>query len=210
MHLGQTATNLALIFNRPEPSTKMVSRLLREGDYTQKGARGRNAPHLSSRELSDFLTALMCSPDSPATGVERLAHFREMRELDSQESNRTFGVGFARLLERLAASTLQDAVSERWQVTIDVSSSAASIQGRPIERPVDESHFEEEYLFAALFSSDGDEPVEQVFPYLSGLEQITRIGWRDLYRVSKVVLGNEDDPLDDIVSFFSEQSRGEG
>ncbi|MCE8548313.1 hypothetical protein KBY25_21070 [Ruegeria pomeroyi] len=195
MHLGQTASFLALVLNRPEPTTRMLSRLLREGEWIKKGSRGRNAPHIDGPELSSFLIAFMCCPDSPAVAMERLPHFASL-PLDSETGTKaTFAKGLALLLERLAKETWEEAQGKKWSVSLYVDMSAATISADPSE----ESEIApEEHVFSALVEAPDDQPIKDALPYFGGLETSSKIRDFTLFRIAKVILAGEPDPLDEI------------
>lgn len=194
MHLGQTATFLAAVMNRPEPTLKVVSRLLREGDWVRTGPRGRNAPHLTADELTSFLLAIMASPDSPAIGLERLEHFRNLPLEDDATGKATLGQAITLLLERLAKDSLKQSASKLWRVVLSVDLSIAMIG----ERFWDESgseYIEKEHYFSALVNADPSEPVVKAMPFHGGMGIQISVPWFTLIRIAKVVLANEPDPL---------------
>lgn len=193
MHLGQTAAYLAEVMNRPEPTVQIVARRLREHEWVRKGARGRNAPHINSMELARFLIALMASPDSPALAMERLPHFADLPLDDDGERSATFAAAFAMLLERIAKETWQEVQAKSWSVTLSVDVSAASISA-----DVDEGSevAPEEHHFTAMLTADPSAPLKDAFPYYSGLEELRTIRCHTLFRIAKVVLADEPDPLD--------------
>lgn len=197
MHLGQTASYLAEVFNRPEPTVKMLSRLLREGGFIKKGSRGRNAPHIDSNELSSFLIAFMCCPDSPAVAMQRLPHFASL-PLDSEKNTDVrFDRALAILLDRLAGETWEEAREKSWSASLYVDMSAASITAQP----VDESKIPpEEHMFSAWEGALNDQPLKETLPYFGGFESSCRIRDFTLFRIAKVVLADHPDPLPEIVA----------
>lgn len=193
MHLGQAADFLATVLSRSAPSVRMVSRILREGGWIEKGARGRNAPHLSPAEVARFLIALMCAPDSPTLASERLPHFLA---LSHEKGQATFGEAVAILLERLARDDWQDAMARDWALNIAIDRSAATIR---------ESHPAEEaepiyHAFGGLFTAPDDQPLRDAMPYFGGLEITVATDWLTLVRIAKVTLANEPDPVEEIAA----------
>lgn len=195
MHLGQAADFLAHVLNRPAPSVRMVSRILREGGWIKKGARGRNAPHLSADELACFLVALMCAPDSPALSAERLPHFMA---LPHEEGQATFGRAVAMLLDRLARDSLQDSCARNWAATIDIHHSAAMIG----ESPPEDAEDRIQHHFGAILAAPDDKPLRDALPYAGGLEVSVTAHWLTLVRIAKAVLGNEADPINEIAAMM--------
>lgn len=195
MHLGQTASFLAKVMNRPDPSMKMLSRLLRDSDRVRKGPRGRNAPHLNSEELAEFLIAFMASPDSPATGLDRLPHFRDL-PLDAEDAKgRTFGQALAMVLGRLADESAKEAMRKAWRVTISIQHSAAVIEERLQDNETG-GLVEVDHQFSSSIHADPNEPAIAAMPYYGGLDITVTLRWFTLFRIAKAVLGNEPDPLD--------------
>lgn len=203
MHLGQTASFLALVLNRPEPTTKMLSRLLREGGWIRKGPRGRNAPHIDSTELSSFLTAFMCCPDSPAVAMERLPHFSNLPRDGEPGAKVTFGKGLAILLDRIAGETWDEVCAKHWSVSLFLDMSAANIIAEP---PEESGISPEEHWFSAPIETSDDQPMKDNLPYFGGLETSSKIRALTLFRIAKVVLANEPDPLDEIGKSFEEEA----
>lgn len=193
MHLGQTASFLAEILNRPEPTSIMLSRLLRERGWMTKGPRGRNAPHVSSLELASFLTAYMCCPDSPAVAMDRLPHFFNL-PLDSFENpEATFGQSFALLLDRLSQETWDDVFQKNWSVSLFVDASATKIAADPVGK---NQHLSEEHVFTGVLNIPNDQPILESLPYHGGLEISTKMDCPTLFRIAKIVLAGEPDPWD--------------
>ena len=203
MHLGQTAAYLAEVMNRPEPTIQIVARRLREFEWVRKGARGRNAPHLNSTELARFLIALMASPDSPALAMERLPHFAALPLDDDRERSGTFATALAMLLDRIAEETWEDVRAKNWGVTLTVDVSAASIWADPDEGS---EVAPEEHHFTAMLTADPSAPLRDAFPYHSGLEELRTIRCHTLFRIAKVALADEPDPLDAIAASLLEGS----
>lgn len=191
MHLGQTASFLASVLNRPEPKTKMVARLLREGGHVRKGGRGPSAPHTNSQELASFLIAIMASPDSPSTGLERLPHFATLPLDPDVGKDMAFLDALALLLDRLSGETWEKVQAKHWHVTLDVGYSRAEILEtfQTNEGPDEKAH-----TFAAFFRTPDDEPVISNMPYFGGLDFASSVGCSTLFRIAKVVLAGEDDP----------------
>ncbi|MGY9045988.1 MAG: hypothetical protein ACKVKF_02680, partial [Rhodobacterales bacterium] len=206
MHLGQTASYLALVLNRPEPTTKMLSRLLREGDWTKKGPRGRNAPHIDSNELSSFLTAFMCCPDSPAVAMERLPHFVNLPLDTDNDTDATFGTAFSILLDRLAKETWDEVRAKNWSVSLYVDMSATTISADPYEGS-DIPH--EEHVFSALVHAPDDQPMKDSMPYSGGLEFSSKLRCFTLFRIAKVILAGEIDPLGEITRSLENDALGD-
>lgn len=197
MYLGQTATYLSELFNRPEPTLQMLARLLRDApeQWIKKGGRGRSAHHLTSAELSNFLTAYMTSPDSPALAIERLPHFSGL-QLDSENGHKsTFGEAFALLLDRISVEGWTQAREKAWKVTIAIDMSIASIS----------EYFSEDgggdtvtHVFLPDVGFDDDSAGQPAFPYHGGLATTVEIGWFALVRIAKVILAGAPDPADEI------------
>lgn len=195
MHLGQTASFLAIALNRPEPTVKMLSRLLREGNWVRKGPRGRNAPHLDSTALSNFLIAIMCCPDSPAVAMERLPHFVNLPLDGDTQNETTFGSGLSILLDRLAGETYEEMRDKNWSVSLYVDMSSAQITADPSE----ESEIApEEHFFSALNRSQDDQPLKDILPFWGGIEFSSKLRSLTLFRIAKVILANAPDPLEEI------------
>ena len=193
MHLGQTATYLAELFNRPEPTLQMLARLLRDApeQWVKKGGRGRSAHHLTNVELSNFLIAYMACPDSPALAIERLPHFSSLQLQSETGHKATFGEAFALLLARLAGEKWTSAREKSWKVIIGIDMSTASIcedfeDGDEI-RTVD-------HVFFPDFDADDDNAGQTLFPFYSGLGTTVQIDWFPLVRIAKVILAGEPDP----------------
>lgn len=194
MHLGQTATYLATVMNRPEASLKLVSRLLREAGWVRKGPRGRNAPHLSADELASFILTIMCAPDSPATAMERLPHFHSLPLEDDETGKRTFGRGLGVLLARLAAESADEAERKMWRVVLSIDLSMAVIEERFWNKK-DSEYDLVEHCFSALISANPQESVLNSMPFHSGMGIHISVPWFTLFRIAKTVLENEPDPL---------------
>lgn len=205
MHLGQTAAKLAEILMMSEPTTRVVSRLMREAEWVQTGARGRNAPHLTSLELARFLIALMAS-ESPAAAVERLAHFAKL-PIDSENGQKvTFEEALSILLDRLAKESWEEARAKDWSVTLDLAWSRATITTDP---PESSGVSHEEHTFASYVQARDDDPAINSLPYFGGLERVAEVGLIALFRLAKMVLADDDDPLFEIKRHFEQNSRCE-
>jgi hypothetical protein len=169
-----------------------MSRLLREGGFVQKGARGKNAPHLSSRDLAHFLIAYLACPDSPTLAVERLPHFAALPYAQDGMAGVTFADALARLLDRLSKETWAEANACRWEVRIRVNYSYAAIM---------EAHGENEVVhpFSSLHASPPERDMRDYLPYAGGLNQTHELTAFTLYRIARVILGNVADPMDEIL-----------
>lgn len=194
MHLGQTAAFIAEVFNRPEASVLVVSRLLREGGWITKGPRGRNAPHLSADELAVFLLAVMCSPDSPATGMSRLPHFHQLRKEDDETGQQTLGKTLALLLSRIASETNDQARKKGWTISVSIDMSMAMVT-ELFPQPDGEESKQKVHHFSSLVGADPDTPIKEAMPFYGGLEFRVTLPWFTLLRIAKVVIANEPDPL---------------
>lgn len=192
MHLGQTATFLASVFNRPESKMQMLARLLREdaGPWVPKGGRGRSAPHLDSRELASLIIAMMACPDSPAQALDRLPHFAALQAETDDGSKMSFLDAFSILLTRLATESWRDAMARYWSVLLSVDLSTATISET---LTVDGEDLVKSHDFWPELKNDGHDR-----PYWSGLSAMVELRWLTLFRIAKVVLANESDPLDEI------------
>lgn len=203
MHLGQTASFLAKVINRPEPTVQMVGRLLREGEWVKKGARGRNAPHISSRDLSNFLIALMCCPDSPAIAMERLPHFAGLPLDYEGQQRRTFSEGLSLLLEDMASKNWAKTKAKNWVVTVAIDLSSASM----IASPADESEeFPEDHYFTSLIDAEADASAKDSTPFFGGLETTVALKCYTLFRIAKVVLAGTVDPLPEMSASYEGES----
>ncbi len=196
MHLGQTATYLADVLNRPEPKMKMFARLLREAEHVEKGGRGKSAPHMSAKSLAAFLIAIMASPDSPATGVGRLTHFAKLLCDPKKKKDATFQDALALLLERLKSETWDEVEERSWTVAMRIGFSSAEI----VEwlGPEDDRQ-ERSYSFLSSWTSDDNVPAIQNMPYFGGLDVSSSMDCITLFRIAKVILADEEDPLPEIV-----------
>ncbi|WP_339768024.1 hypothetical protein [uncultured Pseudosulfitobacter sp.] len=191
MHLGQTAKFLAEVFKLPEATPQMVGRIMRENGLVAKGARGRNAPHLTDVELARFIIALMVS-EGPASSVERLRFFGQLPLADSLINGVpkydgppppvTFEGAFAKLLENVRENSWEAGCEKSWQVDIDISYANAAIL-TPL-RP-DLGVPSENHSFHQFETELDDDSVESPFPYLTGLERTVRIGFHTLFRISR-------------------------
>lgn len=193
MHLGQTATYLAELFNRPEPTLQMLARLLRDApeQWIKKGGRGRSAHHLTNVELSNFLIAYMACPDSPALAIERLPHFSSL-QLESETGHKsTFGEAFALLLTRMAGEKWSNARDKSWKVIISIDMSTASICE---DFDKDDESCTLDHVFFPDFDASDDNAGQSPFPFYSGLGTTVEIGWLPLVRIAKVILAGEPDP----------------
>lgn len=194
MHLGQTASYLAFVFNRPEPTMQMLARLLRDdqGQWVKKGGRGRSAHHLDSRELASFIIAMMACPDSPAQALDRLPHFAAL-QLDTDDGRKvTFQDALALLLTRLSRDPWKDAWERQWSVVISIDLSAAKISETSIFEDASEVI---EHTFMPHLEHGGHDR-----PYWGGLSVIVQVGVGTLFRIARVVLANEADPVDEIIA----------
>lgn len=193
MHLGQTATFLAQVFNRPEPTLQMLARLLRDApeQWVKKGGRGRSAHHLESKELSNFIVAMMACPDSPAQALDRLPHFASLSPDPEAGHKSNFGDALAILLERLAAGDLRSACERNWRVTLAVDISSASIME---DHQTDDGRETKEHFFGFM----------TYMPYRGGLSCTVQLHWTTLFRIAKVVLANDSDPLDEVAQAILE------
>lgn len=198
MYLGQTATFLAQVFNRPEPTLQMLARLLRDSPepWVKKGGRGRSAHHLDSREVAHFIIAMMSCPDSPAQAVARLPHFASLRLDEEGEQTRSFVEGVDLMLTRLASGDWIAAKKKNWSVTIAIDLSSASISEKVAVMGEDQVI---EHLFFPASFEDIYQPIENTRPYRSGLSTTVKIEAVTLFRIAKVVIMNEADPLDEII-----------
>lgn len=192
MHLGQTATFLASVFNRPEPKMQLLARLLREdpGTWVPKGGRGRSAPHLDGRELASLIIAMMACPDSPTQAYDRLPHFAALQTETDDGSTVSLLDAVARLLTRLSRDSWRDAMARDWSVLLSVDLSTARITETPT---VDGEARVIEHDFCPEVKNDGHDR-----PYWSGLSAMVQLHWITLVRIAKVALANEPDPLDEI------------
>ena len=196
MHLGPTASFLANALNRPEPSVQMLRRLLRENDKIKKGPRGKNSSHVDSATLSTFVIALMCCPDSPAVALSRLDHFAELRLDTETNTDATFSQELAMLLDRLAGETWDEAKAKNWQVIVSVDMSSAMIEADPHDGS---DAAPEEHFFNSMMDARHDHAAIELLPYYGGLEFQSSIRCSTLFRIAKVVLANEADPLTEIL-----------
>ena len=200
MHLGQAAKFLAEVLNRPASAVRTLSRVLREGGWIEKGARGRNAPHLSAQEMARFLIALMCAPDSPALAAERLPHFLAL----PHEGGRAFDEVVAVLLERVAREDWRDARTKGWVVEISVDTSTGIIQENhpnAHEEPI-------RHGFSVVGGAADDAPLRDAMPYFGGLMITVAADWLTLVRVAKVALAGEPDPLVEICAAILSEPEG--
>lgn len=193
MHLGQTATVLADLLNRPEPKTKMVSRLLRENGWIRKGPRGRNAAHIDSMELAGFIIAFMACPDSPAVAMERLPHFAALPLEDAPEV--TFQKGLATLLDRISGEDWPDVRAKGWRTSLAVDMSNADILADPTEGS---GVGAEAHYFSSLVTAPDDRPMIDSLPFFGGLQSFSKIDTLTLFRIAKMILADEPDPLEEI------------
>lgn len=195
MQLGPAVTHLAEILNYPEPSAQVVKRLLREGGWTTKGARGRHAPHVNATELASLVIAMMVA-EQPAMGFERFPHFAAL-EHDDRYPGKTFLEVLALLLERLAGEDWHKTKDSGWNVTIHVNWSMASIDMR--DETVDAA---ENTIAVHEFWGEPDQPL----PYFRGVERTARLGWINLCRIAKVILAGEADPLPSMLEEYAPEA----
>lgn len=191
MHLGQTATFLSGILNRQEPTVQMVARLMREKGWAPKGARGKHAPHIDDRSLANFLIAMMACPDAPSIAMQRLPHFSNLPLDRGGAEHITFAEALAVLLRRLAAETWQEAQVKGWCVILNLHFLSAEIVA-----VFEEDGVREEHLFAPVF--DDERPAIDSMPYFGGLEVTSKVRGFTLFRIAKVVLAGDPDPIDEI------------
>lgn len=195
MHLGQTASFLAHVFNRPEPTVKMLSRHLREAGWIKKGARGVNAPHTDSADLSAFLIAFLSCPDSPAIAMERLPHFHGLSLETDIEQSVTFGHAVATLLERIAGMSWERTKEESWSVSVAVDLSSATIAASPAENSDKKAEY---HLFGSIVDGTDHLEFDDLLPYFGALKSTTTIDCLGLFHIAKAVLAGENDPLMDL------------
>jgi hypothetical protein len=185
MQIGPAVTHLAEILNYPEASAQIIKRFMRESGWTNKGARGRHAPHVTSEELAGLMIAMMVA-ESPGLAVERLEHFAKLPN-EAPNDGHTFQELFARLLERVANGTCKEAYDADYKVIIDLNLSNASIWSAA-------NDFEPLHNFSALETAPHDVPVIDLLPYYQGVERQSSLRWTVLFRAAKIILAGVPDP----------------
>ena len=118
----------------------------------------------------------------------------------------TFSGALAMLLDRLAGETWEESWKLLWQVSLDVSFSRAEISEvhQSDDGPVTLSH-----VFAAYWVTPADVPATRDMPYFGGLEFSSSVRSLTLFRIAKVVLAGDPDPMPQISEYF-EQLHLEG
>lgn len=177
----------------------MLARLLRDApeQWVKKGGRGRSAHHLDSRDLACFIIAMMACPDSPALALDRLPHFAALPYDSKKKSHKaTFAEALALILQRIAREDWEAAQGKDWSVKVAIHTSTALISENFGEG---EDASTVEHYFSSLVDAAPDEPMKNAVPYYSGLSCIVEIDCITLFRIAKVVLENEADPLGEML-----------
>jgi hypothetical protein len=195
MQLGPAVTHLAEILNYPEPSAQIIKRFMREAGWTNKGARGRHAPHVTPEELAGLMIAMMVA-ESPGLAVERLEHFAKLPH-EAPNHGHTFQELFATLLQKIANGTCKEAYEADYKVVIDLNLSNASIWSAADE-------FEPMHNFSALETAPVDVPTINLLPFYHGVERQASLRWSVLFCAAKIILAGVSDPDREISELMDE------
>lgn len=201
MHIGQASIFLAEVMRRPASTSKNMSSGLRMHGYLRTGARGRHAPHLTSDELSHLLIGYLVAPDSPALALRKVPHFASLPIDSDANPYMTFAPALALLLDRLSKEDAEKAKACDWEVAVALDISCASI--REYVDGVEMVHF-----FSSLARPVSDTEFRDDLPYASPLRETRSMSWITLYRVARVVLAKQPDPIDEILT-IRERERAE-
>jgi hypothetical protein len=207
MHINQAADFIAIALNRPAPTMRMIARMGKVAGYLRSGARGVNAPHMNAHDLASFIIMLMSAPDSPAAGLARYEHFSKLAWHDEDGNPKTeispnFHMGLVLLLEKIAEQTFEVAESKHWNVTLSLNISRATIYEQFPDAAEDEDHERTHWFWKVV--DDPKRPAINYMPYF-GLGVEVELSLLPMFRMCKVILKGEDDPLPHIRSIFDER-----
>ena len=196
MHIGQALNLVAGALAIPEPTMKMVGRIIRDNGYVNSGPRGRNAPHMTFLEVARMIIAATVS-ESPAQGVDRLPHYAALPLVtDHGPEGMTFEKALALLLERLAEEDSATIYERRWTVEINVTYSWAVIE---TSRHETDRNSPEMHIFSENDGGDLSKPwIDQIkLPYFSPVERTVKLSFLPLAVIAKGLVGEEHELEDD-------------
>lgn len=174
MHIGQVAKMLSQELSIKHSAVEAVAQRLRDAGHIRKGARGRNAPHITDLETARLLIALMSS-ESPAGAAQRCEFFASLplqprvsafpSSWTLNEDRDTFEQHLAALLRFLR---LEPEQSSAVYISMEIYLGMAEIVYDDTPR-IEDQHFH------TRFEAPVELPFEDRHPYLSGVHRIAQI-----------------------------------